>query len=61
MTNLGFELFEYRQVIVRMLQGDFDRDIGRSGLMGRNKSTAVRRVAVERGWPNPGSRCLTIP
>jgi transposase len=54
MTNRRFELFEYRQVLVRMRQGDSDRDIGRSGLMGRKKLTAVRRMADERGWLNPG-------
>jgi hypothetical protein len=54
MTNMRFELFEYRQVLVRMRQGDSDRDIGRSGLMGRKKLTAVRRMAGERGWLNPG-------
>jgi hypothetical protein len=37
-----------------MRQGDSDRDIGRSGLMGRKKLTAVRRMADERGWLNPG-------
>ncbi|MFL9937449.1 IS21 family transposase, partial [Paraburkholderia sp. RL18-103-BIB-C] len=47
-------MFEYRQVLVRMRQGDSDRDIGRSGLMGRKKLTAVRRMADERGWLNPG-------
>ena len=56
MTNRRFELFEYRQVLVRMRQGDSDRDIGRSGLMGRKKLTAVRRMADERGWLNPGQR-----
>lgn len=54
MTNRRFELFEYRQVLVRMRQRDSDRDIGRSGLMGRKKLTAVRRMADERGWLNPG-------
>ena len=53
-TNRRFELFEYRQVLVRMRQGDSDREIVRSGLMGRKKLTAVRRMADERGWLNPG-------
>ena len=29
MANRRFELFEYRQVLVRMRQGDSDRDIAR--------------------------------
>ncbi len=30
MTNRKFELFEYRQVIVRMRQGDSDLDVARA-------------------------------
>jgi hypothetical protein len=45
MVNRRFELFEYRPVLVRMRQGDSNRDIARGGLMGRKKLTAVRRVA----------------
>lgn len=33
-----------------MRQGDSDREIARSGLMGRPKSAAVRVVALDRGW-----------
>jgi hypothetical protein len=33
--NRRFEVFEYRQVLARMRQGDSDRDIARAGLMGR--------------------------
>ncbi len=54
MTNRRFELFEYRQVLVRVRQGDSDRDIARSGLMGRKKLTAVRRMAGDRDWLKPG-------
>ncbi|MEM5405612.1 hypothetical protein [Paraburkholderia unamae] len=53
MTNRRFELFEYRQVLVRMRQGDSDRDIARGGLMGRKKLTSVRREAQARGWLDP--------
>ncbi|MDF3888843.1 hypothetical protein [Cupriavidus basilensis] len=53
MTNRRFELSEYRQVLVRMRQGDSDRDIARLGLMGRKKLTAVRRVAQDLGWLDP--------
>ncbi len=30
-------MFQYRQVLLRLRQGDSDRDIARSGLMGRTK------------------------
>lgn len=53
MANRRFELFEYRQVLVRMRQGNSDRDIARAGLMGRKKLTTVRRAADELGWLDP--------
>ena len=61
MTNRRFELFEYRQVLVRMRQGDSDRDIGRAGLMGRKKLTAVRRMRRSAAGWILGSRCLKTP
>lgn len=53
MTNRRFEVFEYRQVLVRMRQGDSDRDIARVGLMGRRKLKTVRNEASVRGWLDP--------
>lgn len=50
MSNRRFEMYEIRQVLVRMRQGDSDREIARTGLMGRRKAAALRAVAVERGW-----------
>jgi transposase len=47
-------MFQYRQVLVRMRQGDSDRDIARSRLMGRRKANELRAAAVERGWLDPG-------
>jgi len=38
MTNRRFEMYEYRQVIVRMRLGESDRAIAQTGLMGRKKS-----------------------
>jgi hypothetical protein len=35
MSKRRFEMYQYRQILVRMRQGDSDRDIARSGLMGR--------------------------
>lgn len=50
MSKRRFEMYHYRQALVRMRQGDSDRDIARSGLMGRKKAARLREVAVPRGW-----------
>jgi hypothetical protein len=47
-------VFEYRQVLVRMRQGDSDRDIAGAHLMGRSKLKTVRQVALTHGWLDPG-------
>lgn len=52
--NRRFEMYEYRQVLVRMRQGETDRSIGRSGLMGRAKARELRRVAEASGWLDVG-------
>ena len=44
MSNRRFEMFEYRAVLVRMRQGDSDRSIARSGLMGRTKARKFRAL-----------------
>lgn len=46
-------MFHYRQVLVRMRQGDSDRDIARSKTMGRRKLALVRETASNRGWLAP--------
>ncbi|MFI4940352.1 MAG: IS21 family transposase [Burkholderiales bacterium] len=46
-------MYQYRQILVRMRQGDSDRDIARSKTMGRKKIAQVREVANERGWLAP--------
>jgi transposase len=48
--NRRFEMYQYRQILLRMRQGDSDRDIARSKLMGRKKIKAVRAVAERAGW-----------
>jgi transposase len=48
-------MFQYRQVLVRMRQGDTDRDIARARLMGRPKAAQLRTIAEERGWLDPGA------
>lgn len=46
-------MYHYRQALVRMRQGDSDRDIARSRLMGRKKAAHLRGLAVQRGWLVP--------
>jgi hypothetical protein len=43
----------YRQALLRMRQGDSDRDIAKSGLMGRRTAANLRTLAGERGWLVP--------
>lgn len=51
-------MYQYRQVLVRLRQGDTDRQIARAGLMGRRKAGDVREVALSRGWLE---RALPLP
>jgi hypothetical protein len=46
-------MFQYRQVLARLRQGDSDRDIARSRLMGRRKVMALRQLASRQGWLSP--------
>jgi transposase len=48
-------MFQYRQVLVRMRQGDTDREIARAGLMGRPKAARLRVLAAAQGWLEPGA------
>ena len=50
MGRRRIELFQYRQVLVRLRAGDSLRDIARSGLMGRDKLDVLRCVALQHGW-----------
>ena len=43
-------MYEYRLALVRMRQGDSDREIAASKVMGRPKAAALRAVALARGW-----------
>lgn len=55
MANRRFEVFELRQILVRMRLGESDRDLSKSGLIGRKKAGEIRRMALDRGWLNAGS------
>lgn len=50
MGNRRFEMYQYRQILVRMRQGDTDRDIARARLMGRRKLARIRARAEALGW-----------
>jgi len=46
-------MFQYRQILLRLRQGDTDRQIARSHLMGRRKVAAFRALCRGRGWLDP--------
>lgn len=50
MANRRFEMFEYRQIIFRLRQGESARAIARSGLADRLKVSKIRQVATAQGW-----------
>ncbi len=54
MSNRRFEMDQYRQILVRMRQGDSDRAITRTGLIGRHKAAALRQRALQHDWLDPG-------
>lgn len=46
-------MYQYRQALVRMRQGESDRQIHRTGLMGRRTLGALRHQAQKSGWLEP--------
>lgn len=50
MGRRRFEMVQYRAVLVRLRQGDSDRDIARTRLMGRPKVAALRALATRHRW-----------
>jgi len=50
MSKRKIEMHHYRQALLRMRQGDSDRDIARSGLLGRRTAAALRACATAQGW-----------
>lgn len=53
MARRRFEMHHYRQALLRMRQGDSDRDIAAARVMGRPKAAQWRSIATERGWLDP--------
>ena len=49
MANQRFEMYHYRQVLVRMRQGESDRQIAATGLMGRQNTACDHRPGVRSG------------
>jgi len=48
-------MHHYRQALMRMRQGDSDRDIAKSRLMGRRAAAALRALAQGHGWLDAGN------
>jgi len=59
MGRRKIEMHEYRQVLLRLRQGDSDRDVARSRLMGRAKTAAFRSLAQACGWLQPAAALPT--
>lgn len=53
MARRRIEMFQYRQALLRLRQGDSEREIARSGLMGRPKAASFRALAQRHGWLDP--------
>lgn len=51
MSMREFEMHHYRQALMRMRQGDSDRDVAMSRLMGRRAAAALRAPAQGQIWP----------
>lgn len=50
MARRKFEMFQYRQALVRMRQGDSDRQIAGARIMGRRTAARPRELALQRNW-----------
>lgn len=50
MARRRFEMHHYRQALLRMRQGESDREIAAAKLMGRRKAAQWRGLASARGW-----------
>lgn len=50
MTNRKFEMYDYRQIIIRLRLGDTIRSIANAGLASRKKIRAIQKIAMGKGW-----------
>ena len=53
MANRRFEMFEIRQVIVRLRLGESTRQIARSQRVGRRTVATIHDAALAQGWLDP--------
>ena len=50
MANRRFEMYEYRQIIYRLQQGQKVRAMAREGFANRDKIRSIKKIAEENGW-----------
>ena len=60
MANRRFEMYHYRQVLVRMRQGESDRKVAATGLMGRAAASKLRKQARQFGWLDSAQPLLLV-
>ncbi len=53
MANRRFEMFQYQQILFHMRSGESDRDLARTGVVGRRKAGEIRKQATAQGWLDP--------
>jgi transposase len=53
MGNRRFEMYEYRQVLLRLRLGGTDREVARAQRIGRAKVAHIRQLAGAQGWLEP--------
>lgn len=52
MSNRRFEMYQYRQIIFRLRQGESIRAISHAKLADRKKIRKVRKIAIQQDWLN---------
>ena len=52
MSNRSFDMYQYRQIIFRLRQGESIRGIAHAKLADRKKLRQIRDVAIQQGWLN---------
>src|SRR5689334_15245009 len=50
MGKRRFEMYEYRQIIVRLRLGESIRGLVRAGLASRHKIRNIRKIAIHQNW-----------
>jgi transposase len=50
MAKRRIDMYEYRQIIVRLRMKESGRGIAKTGLAGRNKINAIKQIALQEGW-----------